>query len=92
MKLFLELFLSPSKVHSHFLIIFHLFQLILTHCKALNVLISTTSHLYLFHCKFPFDSLVQHKLRSLAPLEIPLSRGRQFFLFLSAAMSLSLLQ
>ena len=59
MNLFPELLLSPSKVHSLLIIIFHQFQLILAHCKALNVLISAASHPYFFYCKFPFDSLVQ---------------------------------
>jgi hypothetical protein len=58
-KLFPELLLSPSKVQSLVITIFHQFQLILAHCKALNVWIATTSHPYLFHCEFAFDSLVQ---------------------------------
>jgi len=59
MNLFSELFLSPSKVHGLLIIIFYQFQLILAYYKALNVLISTTSHLYFFYCKFPFNPLIQ---------------------------------
>ena len=58
-KLFPELLLSPSKVQSLVITIFHQFQLILAHRKALDVWIATTSHPYLFHCEFAFDPLVQ---------------------------------
>jgi hypothetical protein len=58
-KLFPKLLLSLSKVQSLVITIFHQFQLILTHRKALNVWIATTSHPYLLDCEFAFNSLVQ---------------------------------
>ena len=58
-RLFPVLFLSPSKVQSLLIITFHQFQLILAHCKALDVPISATSYLYLFHGEFAFDYLIR---------------------------------
>jgi hypothetical protein len=58
-QLFLELFLSLSKVHRLIVTILHQFQLILAYRKALNIWIATTSYPDLFYCKFAIDSLVQ---------------------------------